>query len=262
MVTRYLTKNPCYKQGRVINVKGFMFHSVGVGQPDPLVFIRQFDNPLYDRACVHGFVGADETYITLPILVTPGQAMRGWHGGKSASNNAYIGIEMTEPKDIRYISGSTFQVLNRTTAVAHVEKATARMVDLFATLCDFHGLDPLADGVIISHREGNQRGIASAHGDPEHLWKGLNMNYSMDQFRKDVAQRMKGEKDMTREEVIEIIKSQNKTYNTIEEVPEWGQETILKLMGKGIVQGDGDGLGLSYDLLRMLVVNDRVGLYD
>lgn len=262
MVTRYLTKNPCYKQGRVINVKGFMFHSVGVGQPDPLVFIRQFDNPLYDRACVHGFVGADETYITLPCLVTPGQAMRGWHGGKTASNNAYIGIEMTEPKDIRYISGATFQVLNRVKAVEHVEKATARMVDLFATLCDFHGLDPLEDGVIISHREGNQRGIASAHGDPEHLWKGLNMNYSMDQFRKDVAQRMKGAKDMTREEVVDIIESQNKTYNTLEEVPEWGRPTVQKLMDKGIVEGTGKGLGLSYDLLRMLVVNDRVGLYD
>lgn len=262
MVTRYLTQNPCYKQGRVINVTGFMFHSVGVGQPDPEVFIRQFDNPLYDRACVHGFVGADETYITLPCLVTPGKAMRGWHGGKSASNNAYIGIEMTEPKDIRYISGATFQVIGWARAVAHVEKATKRMIDLFATLCDFHGLDPLADGVIISHREGNARGIASAHGDPEHLWKGLNMDYNMDQFRADVADRMKGDKDMTREEVVEIIQSQNNTFNTIQEVPEWGRATVQKLVDKNIIQGDGKGLGLSYDFLRMLVVNDRAGLYD
>ena len=205
MVTRYLTKNPCYKQGPVIQVKGLMFHSVGVGQPDPLVFIRQFDNPLYDRACVHGFVGADETYITLPCLVNPGQAMRGWHGGKSASNNAYVGVEMTEPKDIRYISGATFQVLNRAKAVEHVEKATERMVDLFATLCIFHGLNPMTD--IISHREGNTLGIASAHGDPEHLWKGLGMDYSMDQFRKDVAQRMKGEKDMTEKEVRKLLEA-------------------------------------------------------
>lgn len=260
MITRYLTKNPCYKQGRVIQVKGLMFHSVGVGQPDPEVFIRQFDNPLYDRACVHGFVGADETYITLPCLVNPGQAMRGWHGGKTASNNAYIGIEMTEPKDIRYISGATFQVLNRVKAVEHVEKATKRMVDLFATLCTFHGLNPMTD--IVSHREGNSLGIASAHGDPEHLWKGLNMDYSMDRFRTDVADRMKGAEDMTREEVIEIIKSQNKVFNTIEEVPEWGWETVKKLMNKNLLQGEGDGLGLTYDLLRVLVINDRAGLYD
>ena len=31
-------------------------------------------------------------------------------------------------------------------------------------------LDPLADGVVISHKEGHDRGIASNHGDPEHLW--------------------------------------------------------------------------------------------
>lgn len=260
MVTRYLTKNPCYKQGRVIRVEGLMFHSVGVGQPDPLVFIRQFDNPLYDRACVHGFVGSDETYITLPCLVTPGQAMRGWHGGKTASNNAYIGIEMTEPKDIRYISGATFQILNRAKAVEHVVKATERMVDLFATLCTFHGLNPMTD--IVSHREGNILGIASAHGDPEHLWKGLGMNYNMDQFRQDVADRMKGEKDMTREEVLEIIQSQNKVFNTVEEVPDWGKATVQKLVDKGVLEGTRKGLGLSFDLLRMLVVNDRAGLYD
>ena len=260
MVTQYLTKNPCYKQGRVIDVKGLMFHSVGVGQPDPEVFIRQFNNPLYDRACVHGFVGADETYITLPCLVKPGQAMRGWHGGKSASNNAYIGIEMTEPKDIRYISGATFQVLNHSAAVAHVEKATKRMVDLFALLCTFHGLNPMTE--IISHREGNALGIASAHGDPEHLWKGLNMNYSMDQFRKDVAAKMEGDDSMTREEVIEIIQEQKVVYDTVEEVPDWARPTIQKLIYKKALQGEGDGLGLTYDLTRNLVINDRMGLYD
>lgn len=260
MVTRYLTKNPCYKQGRVIKVKGLMFHSVGVAQPDPLVFIRQFDKATYDRACVHGFVGADETYITLPILVNPGEAMRGWHGGKTASNNAYIGVEMTEPKDIRYIQGATFQVLNRTTAVDHVEKATKRMVDLFATLCIFHGLDPLTD--IISHAEGNQLGIASAHADPEHLWKGLNMDYSMDQFRRDVAAAMKGEDDMTEKEVVEIINKQKTVYETIEQVPDWAKPTIQKLLDKGVLQGEGDGLGLTYDLTRVLVINDRSGLYD
>ena len=167
---------------------------------------------------------------------------------------------MTEPKDIRYISGATFQVLNHSKAVAHVEKATERMIDLFATLCTFHGLNPMTD--IVSHREGNALGIASAHGDPEHLWKGLNMDYSMDHFRTDVADRMKGEKDMTREEVVEIIRSQNKVFNTIEEVPEWGRPTVQKLMDKGIIEGTGKGLGLSFDFLRMLVVNDRVGLYD
>ena len=53
-------------------------------------------------------------------------------------------------------------------------------------LCKKFGLDPLADGVVISHREGHARGIATNHGDPEHLWKGLGLPYTMDGFRKAV----------------------------------------------------------------------------
>ena len=53
-------------------------------------------------------------------------------------------------------------------------------LELFAMLCKKFGLDPLADGVVISHREGHARGIATNHGDPEHLWKGLGLPYTMD----------------------------------------------------------------------------------
>ena len=58
-------------------------------------------------------------------------------------------------------------------------------------LCKEYDLDPLADGVIISHAEGHKRGIASNHGDPEHLWRQLGMGYTMDGFRKDVKNSMK-----------------------------------------------------------------------
>ena len=66
---------------------------------------------------------------------------------------------------------------------------------------------------------------------------------------------------MTEQEVIDIIQKQKTTYETIEDVPEWAKPTIRKLMGKGILQGDGGGLGLTYDLTRILVINDRAGLY-
>ena len=38
--------------------------------------------------------------------------------------------------------------------------------------------------MILSHREGHQRGIASNHGDPEHLWAGFGL--TMDSFRQAV----------------------------------------------------------------------------
>lgn len=62
-------------------------------------------------------------------------------------------------------------------------------MELFAYLCKLYGLNPTADGVIISHREGHARGIASNHGDPEHLWNGLGMGYTMNTFRKDVKEK-------------------------------------------------------------------------
>lgn len=59
-------------------------------------------------------------------------------------------------------------------------------------LCKKYGLNPLADGVIISHREGHSRSIASNHGDSEHLWTQLGMGYTMDGFRKAVKAAMGG----------------------------------------------------------------------
>ena len=52
-------------------------------------------------------------------------------------------------------------------------------------------------------------------------------------------------------------------YNTLEEIPEWGKSTIEKLMNLEVLKGDENGnLNLSYDLLRTLVIHDRLVIYD
>ena len=52
-------------------------------------------------------------------------------------------------------------------------------------------------------------------------------------------------------------------YNYIDKnMPEYARPTVQKLVDKGILQGDENGLGLTDDLLRVLVINDRAGLYD
>lgn len=78
------------------------------------------------------------------------------------------------------------------TAQAYVKRTYDAAVELFAHLCKTYNLNPLADGVIISHSEGSSRGQATNHADPEHLWRGLNMAYTMDGFRKDVNKAMNG----------------------------------------------------------------------
>ena len=96
-----------------------------------------------------------------------------------------------EPATIRYTGGSNWtETGDGENTKAHVLAAYKCAVELFAYLCQQFGLDPLADGVVISHSEGCKRGIASNHGDVEHLWSKFGL--SMQQFRKDIKAAMEG----------------------------------------------------------------------
>ncbi len=106
--------------------------------------------------------------------------------------HTHIGVEMCEPACIKYTSGSNFTCSDTAAAKAVAKRTYEAAVELSAMLCKKYSLDPLADGVVISHREGHSRGIASNHGDPEHLWVQLDMGYTMDGFRKAVKAAMGG----------------------------------------------------------------------
>ena len=59
-----------------------------------------------------------------------------------------------------------------------------------------------------------------------------------------------------------VTSKQEAVYDTVDEIPEWGKATVKKLIQKGVLQGSNTGLDMSYSLLRLLVINDRAGLYD
>jgi hypothetical protein len=273
IIESILTKNPCYTAGRTITVKGLMLHSVGCPQPNAQVFIQNWNRPDYKNACVHGVIDGNTgvIYQTLPWN------HRGWHGGGS-SNNTHIGIEMCEPSCIKYTAGSSFTCSDKAAAQASVKKTYNAAVELFAMLCKKFNLNPLKD--IVSHREGHALGIATNHGDPEHLWKGVGLNYTMDGFRADVKNTMESEDDkpMTTEErnkfnalvdavgtlAEKVDKLEHKMiYAWVDEnMPDWAKPTITKLMAKGYLKGDEEGkLNIDDNMLRMLVINDRAGIY-
>ena len=55
-----------------------------------------------------------------------------------------------------------------------------------------------------------------------------------------------------------------KRYNTMQEIEQgaaWAAITVQKLIARKIIGGNDKGLDLSEDMLRMLVFNDRAGLY-
>lgn len=182
IIKSFLTQNDCYKAGKKITVKGIMLHSVGCNQPSAEVFVKSWNRPGLAK-CVHAFLEPNgNVYQTLPW------DMRGWHAGGSA-NNTHIGVEMTEPACIRYTGrGSEWIDNNPTETKKHVLETYKVAVELFAYLCEQFNLNPLQDGVIISHSEGYKRGIASNHGDVEHIWRKFGL--TMEQFRKDVKEAM------------------------------------------------------------------------
>lgn len=180
-----LTRNPCFLAGKKIAVRGLMLHSVGCPQPSAEVFVRKWNNAEASRACVHAFIDGNtgKVYQTLPWN------HKAWHCG-GIGNSSHIGVEMCEPSCIRYTGGAGFTCSDREKAMEVVDRTYKSAAELFAYLCNKFGLNPLADGVIISHKEGHDRGLASGHGDPDHLWKGMNCAYSMDTFRRDVSAAM------------------------------------------------------------------------
>lgn len=186
IIESIMTLNPCYTANKKITVKGLMLHSVGCNQPKASVFIKRWNKTTFKNKCVHGFIDANtgDVHQTLPWN------HRGWHAGGKA-NNTHIGVEMCEPPNIKYTGkGANFTCDDPEKAIEYVKRTTKSAVELFAKLCTDYGLNPLADGVIISHAEGCSRGLASNHADPSHLWKQLKMDYNMDKFRKDVANTM------------------------------------------------------------------------
>lgn len=196
LTTRYMTKHPNFGDGRWItgaDFRGFMLHDVAAAQPDPWVWANGWDNPNHSSAGINGFIGDKEVIITAPSLETPGKVKRMPHCC-SPGNEMYIGFEMCNPATLKFNSNHTEFTVDADKLEAareFVRNCYRNAVELFAMLCKFHHKDPLQDGVILSHKEGGQRDIASDHGDPNGLWDGLQLGYTMDKFRAAVSERMK-----------------------------------------------------------------------
>ena len=192
-----LTANDCYKAGRTITPKGVMVHSTGANNPKVARYVQPSDNdpnrayllkkiggnrnandwnnPGLD-VCTHAFVGklADGGVGTVQTLPWN---HRGWHAGTGTSggsaNNTHIAFEICE---------------DDLTDEGYFRKVYQEAVELTAMLCKQYNLNPLADGVVICHSEGCQRGVASNHADVMHWFP--KFNKSMDTFRSDVAKAM------------------------------------------------------------------------
>lgn len=190
IITNYMTKHGLYNV-KDITPKGAFLHSVGCPVDKAESWWNRWNKPSYADASVHGFIDDEKAIIALPCMEKKGVARKSFHVARDYTHERYLSFEMCEYGGIRYTGGANWDHSNEAEVVAYAKKTYANAVELFAVLCKFHGWNPLEDGVILSHYEGYQRGIASGHSDPEHIWKYAGL--TMDGFRKDVAKRMNGE---------------------------------------------------------------------
>lgn len=149
-----------------------------------------------------------------------------YHAGNSTGNSQSIGIEIIESGD-------------REKTVAHAVKITAKL--LHERNWDIDRLK----------RHYDWSGKVCPRIFSYDNWKGWDI------FLKDVKEELKELKKL--DEKGELIVNR---YDYIEDIPEYGKETIQNLMSMGYLKGDEKGrLNLSEDMLRIFVVNHRAGLY-
>jgi N-acetylmuramoyl-L-alanine amidase CwlA len=90
------------------------------------------------------------------------------------------------------------------------------------------------------------------------------------EFKAAIAVQNEGELTMTQyeeltkrlDDIEKKIPAAPMAYNYIDQnMPDWAHPTIQKLTSSGFLQGDGGGLGLTGDMLRLLVILDRAGAF-
>ena len=187
--TCFLTENATYRKQTPMTPEGIVVHSTGVNQRYLKRWVQpSADDPNYNEiiadlgknaynndwndpnqtTIVHAMIGFNfydvvETYQTLEWDRKCGGCYKGVNG---SYNDTHIQFEMLEDDH---------------TDEAYFSEIIGQAVELCAYLCQEYGI-PVEK--IVSHKEAGEAGYASKHGDPENWFK--DMNYTMDDFRKEV----------------------------------------------------------------------------
>lgn len=230
IIQQYLTRNDCYRAGRTIRPQGVMVHSTGANNPsvaryvpgDDVIGRNQYGND-WDRPglekCAHAFVGRFADGLVGTVQTLPWNR-RGWHCGRGkngSANDTHISFEICEDglEDASYFK-AVYQ----------------EAVELTAMLCRDYNLDPLAEGVVICHQEGYQRGIASNHKDVLHWFP--KFGKTMDDFRADVARWMEGEDEMTQEQFDTMMENWLARRNN-QPASDWAKPYIQEAIDTGVM---------------------------
>ena len=209
----------------------------------------QYFNSANRGASAHAFVDWEDVIQTIPYDEVA------WHAGPTA-NSRYIGIELCRP------SGHDPDKFGRVWNNA---------VSLFADLFREYGFGTVTVDNLLSHAEVSSRWRETDHTDPVGYF--AEYGKTVNDFRDAVQNELNGGAQVaaindlvTRIDELEqrINRLENPMiYNYIDQnMPEWARETVQKLVDKGYLKGNAQGeLGLTDEMLKLFVINDRAGLY-
>lgn len=201
------------------------------------------------NASAHFFVDENEIWQTVSL------ANAAWHCGSetgyyynSCRNVNSIGIEMcSDWKNGEYV------------ITMETQKRTVKLVQW---LMEQYGIDI---NHVCRHYDVTKKNCPQPMVDHPQQWTNfLNMvkNKENDMTKAETTAIAQTEaKKVAGNVAEEVYAKYNKVYDSIASVPDWGKDTIKKLVDKGYLKGNGKGLDLSEDLLRVLVINDRAGMY-
>ncbi len=231
------------RSGERLNPSGVVVHETatpGATARDEFMFFNTGDR----GASAHGFVDWNEYIQTVPYTEIA------WHAGPSA-NRRYIGIELCHAETLEEFI-----------------KVWDNAASVIASIFSYFGWEVTKD-TLLSHNEVSLRFLETDHTDPTGYFK--KFGRTMEDFRTAVKNEIIGGLNMTQYEELseKIAKMQGKLdrintfkYNYMDEnMPSWAKPSVQKLMDKGYLTGGGEGLDLTYDMLRIITILDRAGAF-
>lgn len=223
-------KSTNYRKGRRDKIKYIVIHYVGA-TGSALNNVKYYGSSDVG-ASAHYFVGHASENGAIYQSVAPENCA--WHCGSETGkyysecrNDSAIGIEMCCHKT--------------STGEWYFDDITVeKTIELTKWLMQKYNIDA---GHVIRHYDVTHKTCPAPFVNDESAWR---------KFKNRLIE--SEEPNMTQDSII---------YNYIDDsIPEFARATIKKLVDKKILNGESDGLNLTYDMLRILVIVDRAGAFD
>ena len=233
-----MTNSTCYKNTRLMTIKGVLWHSTGANNTTIKRYVQPSENdPNYDelikiigknnngndwnhierQAGLNAWIGklADGSVATVQTMPWDYRPWGCGSGSKGSCNDGWIQFEVCE---------------DSLTDKTYFNKVYTEACELTAYLCKKHNIDPngtiVHNGVtvptILCHRDSSKLGLGSAHSDIMHWFN--KHGKTMDDVRKDVTALMAEPvvapaSNIGKNDVVKI--SSNAVYYSGKSIPTW-----------------------------------------